>query len=239
MRKLRSKKERKRRKRIIVTTLLILGLLFSSLIIYKCYIYFDEQGKIENTELSISKKVSVEAIGNSCNVSDGYIKLYIPSEFKKNNSINVSWYDLNYTGIDKRDAAISFLEVDDFKKNIGSINDKKTDFKILERNNIKTGYDLIKYYYDNQEKKVTILTSQDKIKLNRMAIKYIGSLATSLDITLLDGDIKGVLFESEKMYHVVVYFSDYTYVVDFHNEMIDYFDYDMVLKYIRKIEFNE
>lgn len=98
---------------------------------------------------------------------------------------------------------------------------------------------MIKYYYDNQEKKVTILTSQDKIKLNRMAIKYIGSLATSLDITLLDGDIKGVLFESEKMYHVVVYFSDYTYVVDFHNEMIDYFDYDMVLKYIRMIEFNE
>lgn len=237
--KIRSKKEIKRRKRRIITVVVLLIVLICAVFSYKCFVYFDETAKIEGKTVVIKDSIMIDNISNSCNVSDGYINLYIPAEFKKNDSINVSWYDLNYVGVDKRDAAIAFLEMDNFQKNIGSISDMESDAKVLERNDIKNGFDLIKYYYDRQEKSMSVLASSDSIKLNRMAIKYIGSMATSLDISLLEGDIEGILFEGDNVYHAVIYHGDVAYAVDFYNGEVEYFTYDKVIEFIRMIEFNK
>lgn len=238
MRKIRTKKEEKRRKRRRITAIVLLILVVVSLIGYKCYVYFDETSKIDDKTVNIKKSEKIEEISNSCNVSDGYINLYIPADFKKNDSINVSWYDLNYGGIDKRDAAIAFFEMDDFKKSIGPIGDSDSDLKVLERNKIKTGFDLIKYYYDSQDKGISILSSNDDIKLNRMAIKYISSLATSLDMIILQGDVNGILFVNDDSYHAVVYYKDNAVTLDFYNGDVNYFDYDKVIEFISMIEFN-
>lgn len=236
--KIRSKKEIKRRKRRIVTITVLLVVLISGIFSYKCFVYFDEMSKIEGKTVVIKDRIMIDNISNSCNVSDGYINLYIPAEFQKNDSINVSWYDLNYAGDDKRDAAIAFLEMEVFKKDIGSISDMESDAKVLERNGIKNGFDLIKYYYDKQDKNINILATSDNIKLNRMAIKYIGSLATSLDISLLEGDIEGLLFKDENVYHTVIYHDEEAYTVDFYNGEVEYFTYEKVIEFIRMIEFN-
>lgn len=238
MRKVRSKKEEKRRKRLMITSGILALLILVSLIIYKGYVYLDEMSKIDDTTIIIKNNINIKEISNSCNVSDGYISLYIPAEFKKNTNSEASWYDLNYVDDDNRDAAIAFFEMSDFKKSIGSVEESDTDSKVLERNKIKNGFDLIKYYYDSQEKSISIFSSNDNIKLNRMAIKYIASLAKSTKITILTGDVEGILFKNDKSYHVVVYDKDNAAAVDFYNGNEEYFNDDNVIDFISMIEFN-
>lgn len=238
MRKVRSKKEEKRRKRLMITSGILALLILVSLIIYKGYVYLDEMSKIDDTTIIIKNNINIKEISNSCNVSDGYISLYIPAEFKKNTNSEASWYDLNYVDDDNRDAAIAFFEMSDFKKSIGSVEESDTDSKVLERNKIKNGFDLIKYYYDSQEKSISIFSSNDNIKLNRMAIKYIASLAKSTKITILTGDVEGILFKNDKSYHVVVYDKDNVMAVDFYNGNEEYFNDDNVIDFISMIEFN-
>lgn len=238
MRKVRSKKEEKRRKRRIIIACVLSLLVLVSLIVYKGYVYFDEMSKIDDTTVIIKNNVNIKEISNSCNVSDGYISLYIPTEFKKNTNSEASWYDLNYIDDDNFDAAIAFFEMSDFKKNIGSIEENDKDSKVLERNKIKNGFDLIKYYYDSQDKSISIFSSSDNIKINRMAIKYIDSLAKSSKITILTGDVEGLLFKNDKSYHVVVYDKDNAVTVDFYNGNKEYFNDDNVIDFISMIEFN-
>lgn len=237
--KVDEKKKARRRKKIkkFIIFLVVLLVLF---LLFKIFVYFSE--KREFTPIKITDVIKIEEIDNSCNVSDGNINLYIPSEFKLNKDIKsngvVSWYDLNYRGIGDRDATIAFIALDDFKNDIGSFNNRNIDSKILELNDIDNGYDLIKYYYNNSDKTVNIFSTINSIKLNRMALTYLSSIITSNECYLLEGDVSGILCIGSKSYHSVLFEDDYVYVVDFHNDKIDYFDYDKVIEMISMIEFN-
>ncbi len=238
--KVDEKKKARRRKKIkkFIIFLVVLLVLF---LLFKIFVYFSE--KREFSPIKITEVIKIEEIDNSCNVSDGNINLYIPSEFKLNKDIKsngvVSWYDLNYRGIGDRDATIAFIARDDFKNDIGSFNNRNIDYKILELNGINNGYDLIKYYYNNSDKTVNMFSTINSIKLNRMALTYLSSIITSNECYLLEGDVSGILCIGSKSYHSVLFEDDYVYVVDFHNDKIDYFDYDKVIEMISMIEFND
>ena len=238
--KVDEKKKIRRRKRLkkFLIFLLVLILIY---FVLKVLIYFNEK---RDYDLPRFKNViKIEEIDNSCNVSDGNINLYIPSEFKLNKDMksngNVSWYDLNYRGIGDRDATIAFIELGDFKNDIGSVNSRKLDSEILKINKIDNGYDLIKNYYKNLGKKVSVFSSVNRIKLNRMSLTYLSSLVTRDDLYLLEGDVSGILCIGDKSFHSVLFEDDYAYVVDFYNDKNDYFDYDKVIEMISMIEFND
>lgn len=234
-------KKKLRRKKKIKNFLIFLFVLFLVYFGLKIFIYFNEKRDYDIPKYK--DVIKIEEIDNSCNVSDGNIKLYIPSDFKLNQEMksngNVSWYDLNYRGIGDRDATIAFIELNDFKNDIGSINSRKLDSEILKINKIDNGYDLIRNHYNNSNKTVSIFSSVNRIKLNRMALTYLSSLITSDEVYLLEGDVSGILCIGEKSYHSVLFEDDYAYVVDFHNDKSDYFDYDKVIEMISMIEFND
>ena len=232
------KNKRKKKIRNIIIFIVVLILVYFG---FKIFIYFDERRIYDLVE--IKDVIKIEEIDNSCNVSDGNINLYIPLEFRLNKEMKsngmVSWYDLNYRGIGERDAAIAFIERDDFKNDIGSFDNKKLDYKLLELNDIDNGYDLVEYYYDNYDKKVSIFSSINEIKLNRMSSAFMSSLVMGDEVYLLEGDIFGILCVGEKIYHSVLFDDQHIYVVDFYNDKTDFFDYDKVIEMISIIEFNK
>lgn len=229
--KRKSKKSQKTMKFIVI----IIIVLLIAFIGWKSYVFLSDYVMIDTTTIKIKDVIKIDRVDNSCNVSDGYINLYIPEGFRKNESINVSWYDLNYVRIGERDASIAFMEPEKtFEENIAA---DEADLKRLERSNIKNGYDLIKYYYDNQNKSINILSSTNRIKLNRLASMHMEAIATSDEVYLLEGDLEGILCVGEKIYHAVLFYDDYYYIVDFYNENVDYFNYDKVLEYLSFITF--
>lgn len=232
-----SKKEKRKKQSLFKFMIITIIILLICYIGYKFYIFTRE--KVIFDKVVIKDIINIDNIDNSCNVSDGNISLYIPSEFKINENINVNWYDLNYIGIDQRDASMAFIKLESFKKDIGAIRGNTSDGERLDKNNILTGYDLLKYYYNNQENDVNVFSSINKIKLNRMANYYINSVVISDEVYLLDGDIKGIMSVGEKNYHIVLYSDYYAYTVDFYNYGVSYFDYDKVIQYISMIRFNE
>lgn len=202
---------------------------------WKFYVFFNDYVLFETSSIKIKDVIEIDRVDNSCNVSDGYINLYIPEGFRKNESRNVSWYDLSYSITGERDAAIAFMEPDKtFEENIVA---DEAALKRLERNNIENGYDLIRYYYDNQNKSINIFSSTNRIKMNRLASLHMEAIATSDEVYLIEGDLEGILCVGEKIYHAVLFYNDYYYIVDFYNENVEYFNYDKVVEYLSFITF--
>ena len=234
----RSKRMKRVEKENTIFKYLFLAIIVISIgyLSWKIYVYYCDYAVVKVDIAKIKDVIRIEHEENSSNVSDGYINLYIPGEFERNTNINVSWYDLNYVTLGERDAAIAFMEPDKtFEENIDA--DEK-DLERLEKNNINNGYDLVKYYYENQNKTINIFTSTNKIKLYRMAMMNMSAIQTSDEVYLLEGDVEGILCVGTSSYHTVLYNDTYYYIVDFYNVDDQYFDLDKVIELLGRVSFN-
>ena len=150
-----------------------------------------------------------------------YYMLYSDNN-KVDAAIMLGQFDTQLTNIDKLDKDSPYYEFNYFPLYIsGFLRDR-----YLEKYNIKNDVDLIKYIRNRKKVDCSFMTPIIKLKENYF-FNYIETVLPDLDnITYLEGDFEGYMFETESYKQACIIKNDKLYCVTFYK--LDYFDDDKI-----------
>lgn len=204
------------KKRILIIVPITIVLAF---VLYKtCLILYYKDlnsysGDFSKLKIDTKKVVTDKTLSNT---KFENMNIYIPSGFKKVTSIYSSentYYIPKNEDIEDYSNMISIVKtLSCYEKEYDS--DKRLQTtnldKLMEKNNITSEIDLIKYYYDNRTKN-SIFTSSNDIKMNYLSdicVKNSVLNSTSDDDYYLEGDISGMAVFEKNHFSMDVYNKD-------------------------------
>lgn len=252
----------KKFKRLIIMIIVIAVLYF----LYKLFMifYFDTRfvGEESNREFPINEEIYTIDIKNNSLANkkfDEYdqINVYVPDEFelvtdKVKSGLVMDDCDLymkNQKEKEVFDAAI--LICHEYKDNIYNLDYYGIEstlfpfldvYKTLEKYDIYSTLDLIKYYEKNYDKRSNnVFTSSSKIKMDYIADRYVRTVIPTYDkFYYFDNDLRGYMTETGNNsnrvhYQARFYIGDNSYGISFFNNEESYFEYDNVTEIMSSI----
>lgn len=192
------------------------------------------------------------------------LNFYLPDGFElvtdksKSNFVQneCDLYLKNYTNKDEFDASIIICNRNDTIHNLERIEIRDSFFplfitnNILEKNNINSSMDIIRYYENHYDDKFNIFSDSNKIKMNFIGKNYsLLSMGDYDNFYYLNGDSNGYLTEVLPNYKnmgnyawgmgtwnsVYYYNNDVSFSITFHNKNVEYFNHDNVLEIIESV----
>lgn len=149
--------------------------------------------------------------------NDGYMAGYVNIEDIDNNSSTKNIIIFNSMGCDDFS----------FDKEIRNINPKK----IMNKNNFKNKFDVLKYEEQNKDKKVNLFSSYNNIKLNyylKVCNMYM-TIKNRYDYYYLNGDITGLFGEGSLNNDTLI--SKKEYSIEVYNEKENKYYYVSIYEY--------
>lgn len=109
--------------------------------------------------------------------------------------------------------------------------------ELLNKYNLNNDFDIYKYIIDHYDDKVNIFSSKDKIRLNYLVKSYINVAIPTSKISVIDGDLKGFMYNVKDMVYEVHLMDDESgYGFSFWNTNDNsYFNQDNVIDFISNV----
>lgn len=109
--------------------------------------------------------------------------------------------------------------------------------ELLKKNNLNNDFDIYKYIVNHYDDKINVFSSRDKIRLNYLIKSYINTVVPTAKISIIEGDIKGIMYNiKDIVYEVHIVDNEIVYVFGFWNTKENlYFNQDNVMEFISNV----